>query len=380
MASCYKCKNECTFKDDKGLLFGYPCDICKNVVCADCAGTSPSEVRVLIMKTRSLLHFCPDCIDRMFKNILKINQKMSGMEEEIKKLKNLNKLDEVEKRVKKVEDDVRKMKQTKNDELKVKATEDCMDMNIPGRGVEANKPSQKEVSEIQQTLNGHMKKIAHNIEELTVNFKKENIELVKAITSSFKEGNNELLRSLTNDPPSASRSSANRSKAMNTISSQNLGHAMLEAATRETLDKYINITTDADVEKQKTTKTAYNGPAENYAKVIKGSNKEISSISAAEDCKVFYVGNLSVETSMENLKSFLIENGIPVIACDQIVPNRQRSTPIRLAYRVMVKPEFERNILNANLWPSNITVKPYTDNRYHDRNFQRKRPQTWLRR
>ncbi|CAH1996103.1 unnamed protein product [Acanthoscelides obtectus] len=43
-------------------VFGFPCDICRAVVCADCADISPSEVRVMIMKSRSLFLFCPDCI------------------------------------------------------------------------------------------------------------------------------------------------------------------------------------------------------------------------------------------------------------------------------------------------------------------------------
>ncbi|CAH2015171.1 unnamed protein product [Acanthoscelides obtectus] len=118
--------------------------------------------------------------------------------------------------------------------------------------------------------------------------------------------------------------------------------AVLEAASLGAFNKYINLTaansptTDAGAKKNKGTGLKENKPAHASSNIIKGSSKDNSFISAAEDCRTYYVGNVSTKSS-EKLKQFLMEHNIPVIACDQTVSNKE-ATSTGLSYKISVKP------------------------------------------
>ncbi|CAH1155394.1 unnamed protein product [Phaedon cochleariae] len=77
---CFKCNGDCVLKDNKGELFGYPCDQCKQIVCKNCAGLSASEVRAVVIPTRVMPFYCPHC---RVNTISSIARKLNKLEEEI---------------------------------------------------------------------------------------------------------------------------------------------------------------------------------------------------------------------------------------------------------------------------------------------------------
>lgn len=389
MGCCYKCKKECTIKDDKGQLFGFPCDVCKNVICAECAGISSSEVRVLIMKSRSLIHFCHECRDGLFKNMLQISQKIGGLEDELKKMKNHLKPDEINKRFNCIEDDVKKLKQEEIlSELKnkVKTLEEYIKAESSGK-MEKNQTKNLEariIKNISEALEEQMKAVNGQIGKC---FREENSRLMQSLSNGFKEVNQNLVKTINNRVPDrmvTSREAMETENNHTAISSKKVGQAIMEVSTKNTLDKYINIVEDVEVEEVVKTNTQPFKPSAAPGRRIKGANKDVLSISAAADSKVFYVGNLSVESSAEKLETYLLENKIPVMACEQIVPKKQGITLARLAYRITIEPKFEKYFLNSNLWPENVTVKPFMSHNnnqreYRSRNFHQRRPQGWYR-
>lgn len=76
---CYKCHNECVFKETKTDLFGYPCDICKKIICKNCCGISASEIRVICMVSRIMPFVCQSCRDNLF-NLPNIVKRIDDLE------------------------------------------------------------------------------------------------------------------------------------------------------------------------------------------------------------------------------------------------------------------------------------------------------------
>lgn len=87
---CSKCKRECTNRESKNELFGFPCDLCKKVYCKECAGLSSTDVRALIQVTKRLPFFCEECMDMLRETTLfKISQ-LKKMDADVKELKQLD--------------------------------------------------------------------------------------------------------------------------------------------------------------------------------------------------------------------------------------------------------------------------------------------------
>lgn len=76
---CHKCHNECVFRDTKNELFGYPCDICKKIVCKNCCNISASEIRVILMVSRIMPFVCQSCRDNLF-NLPNIVKRINDLE------------------------------------------------------------------------------------------------------------------------------------------------------------------------------------------------------------------------------------------------------------------------------------------------------------
>lgn len=76
---CHKCQNECVFRDTKNELFGYPCDICKKIVCKNCCNISASEIRVVLMVSRIMPFVCQSCRDNLF-NLPNIVKRIDDLE------------------------------------------------------------------------------------------------------------------------------------------------------------------------------------------------------------------------------------------------------------------------------------------------------------
>ncbi|KAG5871201.1 hypothetical protein JTB14_019297 [Gonioctena quinquepunctata] len=80
--TCFLCRGSCIFKESKTETFGYPCDLCKRVICKNCSNISATEIRVVQMTARIMPFFCTDCRE----NILKLPdlvKRVSDMEVEI---------------------------------------------------------------------------------------------------------------------------------------------------------------------------------------------------------------------------------------------------------------------------------------------------------
>ncbi|CAG9767789.1 unnamed protein product [Ceutorhynchus assimilis] len=76
---CYECKNHCVFKEIKNELFGYPCDLCKRIICKTCGNLSASEVRVVSIVNRTMPFMCPASKENMF-NIPTIIKRLTQLE------------------------------------------------------------------------------------------------------------------------------------------------------------------------------------------------------------------------------------------------------------------------------------------------------------
>lgn len=50
---CHKCKREYVMRLDETQLFGFSCDSCANVICAECAGITLLDIRVVIIESFS---------------------------------------------------------------------------------------------------------------------------------------------------------------------------------------------------------------------------------------------------------------------------------------------------------------------------------------
>lgn len=353
MANCYKCKNECTIKEEKGNLFGYPCDFCRNIICSNCAGTSASEVRVLALKTRSLFHLCLDCRENIFKNILELNQKVCSLEEELKKVKCNNDPDSMENRIKSLEENVKEIKHAKQEDKlvdlrkKIKNIEETV-AKSNSRNVEASQCGNLEgtlTKVLKETLKNHAKEVSEQIKILSSCVKDENAKVIRMIAEGKKDVDNRQ----NNVEPSV-------------INPQAVSYAMMETATRDTLNKYINIDKDVEIDcvpgKEQIGSELFKERNASSG-VVKGTNKNTSIIAAAEDCKIFYVSNLSMQSSAEKLKAYLLEKKIPIVNCEQMTSNRRGAGVTGLSYKVAIKSDLEKEILNPNLWPENVTIRPF---------------------
>lgn len=73
---CYKCTKPCVTREEKGKLFGFPCDFCKEIICSECTGALAGEVRIIPSVSRTTLFLCPSCKDTI-KMLPDIQKKMN---------------------------------------------------------------------------------------------------------------------------------------------------------------------------------------------------------------------------------------------------------------------------------------------------------------
>ncbi|KAJ2952171.1 hypothetical protein O0L34_g4450 [Tuta absoluta] len=81
---CAKCNKPATDKNKLSVT----CDLCKGFLCSDCHGLSPTEIRVLELKTvaRVMTFLCRDCKTTMVQ-LPTILQKLNSLTEEVKQLR-----------------------------------------------------------------------------------------------------------------------------------------------------------------------------------------------------------------------------------------------------------------------------------------------------
>lgn len=411
MTNCFKCKNECTLKEEKGNLFGYPCDFCRNMVCSSCAGTSASEVRVLILKTRSLFHLCPECRENIFKNILELNQKVSFLEEELKKVKR-NGPDFMEKRVKSIEDVVKEIKLANQDDKlvdlkkKIKNIEEKV-AKTASKNVEASQYESLEgtvTKVLKETLKYHTKEVSDQIKTLSSCVRDENAKVIRLISSSMGEANTQHTNAEPNinnvDPgivnsqtgatighenlvvPSSSGRTEGKSQGKtNIVSKTDISAALLEVQSRNKLNSIIHIEDDNEslhgVSHPQSSKTLSIAEARTSKDAVRGSGTKDFLIAAAEERKWYFVNNLDVNTKEEQLRQHLTHFKISVLSCEKIKKNGHSTS-----FKIAVKPSDENVILNEKIWPKSVTVRPFIFNwdlnsgrdgrRDYQSNFRRK--------
>lgn len=84
--TCSGCQAPCIFKEKTGVLFGFPCDVCRVILCKDCGGLSSTEVRFVAMASRGVPYLCKDCIGSL-KLVSTLKTKIDELEHEIQELK-----------------------------------------------------------------------------------------------------------------------------------------------------------------------------------------------------------------------------------------------------------------------------------------------------
>lgn len=71
-------------------MFGFPCDICRVVLCRDCAGLSTTEVRFVAMATRAVPYLCKECIGSL-QRVPLLERRIQELEHEVQELREATK-------------------------------------------------------------------------------------------------------------------------------------------------------------------------------------------------------------------------------------------------------------------------------------------------
>lgn len=84
----------CVLREEKGKLFGFPCDFCKGTICSECTGALAGEIRIIPSVSRTTLYLCPCCKDKIKKLPEIQNQIHKTQQQGDETTKNLAKLKE----------------------------------------------------------------------------------------------------------------------------------------------------------------------------------------------------------------------------------------------------------------------------------------------
>ena len=106
--------------------------------------------------------------------------------------------------------------------------------------------------------------------------------------------------------------------------------------------------------------------------LIKGTNDKLSAISAAQERKWIYVGNIGSECTMEMVRSHMEANRINVLSCEKL-PTKQDHIS---SFKISIPAHHRENAFNSEIWPRDVIVKPFVfpgadRGRYGKRNFQK---------
>lgn len=83
---CSKCRVSCAYKEGKPEPFGFPCDICRTVLCRKCADWSSTEVRFIALANRVVPYVCGECIV-LIRQMPVLGKKIEVLEGEVLALK-----------------------------------------------------------------------------------------------------------------------------------------------------------------------------------------------------------------------------------------------------------------------------------------------------
>ena len=379
--NCYKCDRECVFKEDKEKnLFGFPCDMCCRVVCEKCNKMMAGEVRVIPRSSRSLVHLCSECIidfkqlPKLLKQIPNMSQDIKDLKSKLEKLDQKNTLQDINKKFNGLEEQVNLVNEAVRD-IKSKCINHC-DPQMENDDVNLKR---KEISAVlDEKINFQSEMIYKKMDSVVEAIKSTNKELVgiildsnshsDAATRSKQQGNStndntalpnvqaiqaDVLASLKGDTSKPYSISEVGKRPGKKSSSGSLMEAQLNK-----MNEFINLDKDPNNQNKNELKSGQNILKSSKA-IIRGTNTEKLTITAAEQKKWFYVGNLNKETNMEGLKKHLELFNVSVIECKKLSRNSTYST----SFKVAVRPMDAQAILSDKIWPESVVVKPFIFNR-----------------
>ena len=91
---------------------------------------------------------------------------------------------------------------------------------------------------------------------------------------------------------------------------------------------------------------------------VYGSKEEVKDKKALSAARIyrtwqFYVGNLSLHTSAEEVKEFLVTNGVTAVNC-KTVPNTLWQDRFGKAMHVVVKFDDKEKVMTSNFWDKGV--------------------------
>lgn len=338
---CYKCKSECVFKEDKQRTFGFPCDMCCLVICQNCNKTQAQEIRVVPSQTRTLVFLCPDCLINVknlpntLKEVKALTNKLNQLKLQFENMESSLNQQDTHRRLQRLEEQLIELKNSKDPNNKISE----LDAEVPAS-----------YSAITTSL----------IEEQFTKQQDQMAIKLDSVVNAIKESNVELVKFITNLSPTFSHSSKEKAHGVPQI---------------KTTAPVVSVSSfDANNAKALTKGLSDHGNRQSRTSVIKGTNEKQLPISAAEHRKWIYVGNLRADCSEEMVKSHLTTNNVVVLSCDKL-PSKQDHIA---SFKVSVPADSENLLLNAELWPAGVTIKPFMfpgtrrRTQYRNPNFRQK--------
>ena len=147
-----------------------------------------------------------------------------------------------------------------------------------------------------------------------------------------------------------------KNKASSTEPKQ-AGTIELRAATERKMNEIINLCNDSENEKHgrstKDTEKRHDSKNRNN-QGIKGTGSKVAEIAAACERKWIYIDNLLATTTTDQLKTYLEQNGMPPLSCEKLETRDPHKT-----FKVGIEPQYMDNIMKNEIWPLNVTVKPF---------------------
>lgn len=328
MAECFKCNGICTQKEDKNALFGFPCDLCQRVVCKNCTGLMASEIRVVPSQSRTLFYICPDC-KNSFTEIPKLAKRITSLESEVKtwkqKFSNEKKLWETE---------VGKIKASFEKEM-LQCT--------------SNGPS-SHVAVVTNTDADNQGGLRDLFRDELKNGLKTQTDLIASqlynVVDCIKDANKDLVRFLTEKNALISHSAPSVTPPVDP--------GLAVRAISEALSIGNVNTTMTKNNKQS---EEHNSIVNRTQNIIRGTNKNNTILTAAPKQSWFYVGNLDVQSTVEQLIDHLKVNSIPVLTCEKLSSRNRHA--VAASFKVSIEPELKTAILNSDIWPENVSIKPF---------------------
>ena len=88
---------------------------------------------------------------------------------------------------------------------------------------------------------------------------------------------------------------------------------------------------------------------------VYGSSDTVSGLRAGKRSRDLFIFNLNAETSDDELKSFLLDNGIDA----QEVECQSKENSFNTSYRLKVDSTDAEKLLKPEFWPANVGIRPY---------------------